>query len=80
MRVTKLRMLLLGNLDEKGNRILDYEVAGACHVPPGTLSRLSYGKQEWKQHQLLTLAEYFHVDPDDLFGWVDIPDEELNAG
>lgn len=82
VRLTKLRLLLLGNFDDHDLPIPFYEVASACGMPPGTLGRYSRGEKPYLQHHLLALADYFHVDPEDLWGWVEIefPESEAHVG
>ena len=76
--VTRLKLALLANKDERGKIIPQHKVAGATGINPSTLSEYSLGKQPFTQKNLRKLCEYFQCDVNDLAGWVTftIPDEE----
>jgi hypothetical protein len=81
-RITKLRLLLLGNLDEHGQPISNYVVSAMTGVYPVALSRYMTGARPISnQKHLLALADYFEVDPNDVQGWVEIgfPDSEVTV-
>jgi hypothetical protein len=82
-RITKVKLLLLGNIDEDtGEPIKDYVVAVTCGMAPGTLTQYSRGRRQFLQKHLLALADYFHVDPNDLHGWVEVtfPESGVTVG
>jgi hypothetical protein len=47
-------------------------VAGATRINPTKLGDYARGRKNFLQADLLALADYFHMDPNDLWGWVEI--------
>jgi len=67
-RTTKLRQLLIHNTYPQ------YVVAGACHIHPVQLSYYALGRKPIPTHHLVALCAYFEREPEDILGYVNLPD------
>jgi transcriptional regulator with XRE-family HTH domain len=61
---SKLRLLCL----EHGPQ---YQIAAAARISPSKLSEYTLGKLPIPMHHLLSLAEVFHCQPEDILGEVE---------
>lgn len=67
-RTTKLRQLLIHNTKPQ------YVVAGACRIHPVQLSYYALGRKPISHRHLVALCEYFQKEPEDIIGYVNLPD------
>jgi hypothetical protein len=75
-RITKLRAMLLANVDEKGEKIKDYVVAADCGIIGSYLCEYASGKKAFRPDHLEKLCWYFQCDTNDLAGSLEftVPD------
>lgn len=71
MSITKLDLLV------RNSHLRQYQVAGVCGIHPTTFSRYVRGLEAMKATDMVSIANFFTVSPEEIIGWVeDLPQVE----
>ena len=66
--ITKLKARLLAEKGDRDRKIPDYVIGAECGVSPSELAAYATGRKPITARHLVTLAEYFGIDANDLVG------------
>ncbi len=70
-QITKLRVKLLTS------DLPAFMIAGRSGVHASRLSEYSLGQKPIPAHHVVMLCKYFECEPEDIIGWMDIADIDL---
>lgn len=72
MQITKLDLLV------RSSHRRQFQIAGVCGIHHTTFSQYVRGIKALKPHHIIALAKYFQVTPEDIVGWVNVGEIDIN--
>ena len=66
VRMTRLEALV------RGSGLAQFQIAGITNIHPTTLGKLIKGTEAFKTKQIIALANFFEIDPEEVVGYVDV--------
>lgn len=73
IRLTKLDALV------RNSGLRQYQIAGICGIHPTTLGQYINGKKGFMARDIVALAKFFEVEPEDVVGWMTM-EKEIGNG